>query len=326
VGYGDFTPLTVFQLIISILAMLFGVFLFGTIISSISNIFESMHNHSVETISLLDNLYKFRENYNIKEDLYHKCIEYILNRKSEIEEDYKILFKSLPVDVRKAMNKEIWKKNLKDIKYFKDNSDEEFIGEIGPRLEKIPFSKGDQILNKGDDAEEVYFLIDGEVSVHDQNLENELKVFKAGEVFGEWDIYFNSGIRKFFVTAKENCNLYFIVKKDFDEIYFQRFTQENNKLMKQSKEIYNEMIKKEIEENHNLNKDQFAYNNTTSNDEALQGNKLKNILNRKMVNNFTQNLKENKEFKEICDLKDLNNQIDQLQSKVDDLLEKINNK
>ena len=78
VGYGDFTPLTVFQLIISILAMLFGVFLFGTIISSISNIFESMHNHSVETISLLDNLYKFRENYQIKEELYHKCIEYIL--------------------------------------------------------------------------------------------------------------------------------------------------------------------------------------------------------------------------------------------------------
>ena len=244
VGYGDFTPLSVFQLTISILAMLFGVFLFGTIISSISNIFDSMHNHSVETISLLDSLYKFRETYNIDANLYQRCIEYILHRKTDVEEDYKVLFHSLPAEVRRAMNKEIYTKKLKHIKYFKDKS-QEFLGEIGPLLEKITFSPEDQILNKGDDAEEIYFIAEGKVTVKDAKHEKDLKIFEKGQVFGEWDILFNNNIRRFFVTAVDKCELYFLRKEDFDEIYFQRFTDYSNDLMTKSRAGYDQMVQSE---------------------------------------------------------------------------------
>ena len=323
VGYGDFTPITVFQLIISILAMLFGVFLFGTIISSISNIFESMHNHSVETISLLDNLYKFRQTYKIDDNLYHKCIEYILNRKSDVEEDYKILFKSLPAEVRKAMNKEIYKKKLKNIAYFSNKSDE-FLGEIGPKLENISFSPHDQILNKGDDAEEIYFLKSGVVAVLDQNLENVLKEYHAGSVFGEWDIFFNSGIRKFFVTAKEACNLDFIVKKDFDEIYFQKFTNESNQLMISSKENYNEMLENELKFLDPLNK--LNSEVMTDSEEEDEQFKLESIMKSTWMGKLAGTLKETKEFKEVVYLKNLNNQIDALQSKVDLLTQRLNRK
>lgn len=244
VGYGDFTPVTIFQLTISILAMLFGVFLFGTIISSISNIFDSMHNHSVETISLLDSLYKFRETYKIDSNLYQRCIEYILHRKTDVEEDYKVLFHSLPAEVRRAMNKEIYTKKLENIEYFKDKS-EDFLGEIGPLLEKIAFSPDDQILNKGDDAEEIYFIFKGEVAVKDLRHETDLRIYKEGEVFGEWDILFNNNIRRFFVTAQTPCELYFLRKEDFDEIYFQKFTDYSNELMNRSRRAYEEMVSQE---------------------------------------------------------------------------------
>ena len=241
VGYGDFTPLSVFQLIISILAMLFGVFLFGTIISSISNIFESMHNHSVETISLLDNLYKFRDTYEIDDNLYQRCIEYILHRKTDVEEDYKVLFQSLPMEVRRAMNREIYSKKLKNIEYFAEKT-EDFLGEIGPLLGHISFSQGDQILNKGDDAEEIYFVKSGTVSIMDSQLESTLHEFSDGKVFGEWDIFFNNGIRRFFVSAKTDCLLAFLRKEHFDEIYFQKFTDYSNSLMLESRRVFDKMV------------------------------------------------------------------------------------
>jgi CRP-like cAMP-binding protein len=325
VGYGDFEPLTVFQLIISILAMLFGVFLFGTIISSISNIFESMHNHSVETISLLDNLYKFRDTYKIDDNLYQKCIEYILNRKSDVEEDYKILFKSLPAEVRKAMNKEIYKKMLSNIEYFSDKPDE-FLGEIGPRLENISFSPHDQILNKGDDAEEVYFLKEGVVEVVDQNLDNVLKEFSGGSVFGEWDIFFNNGIRKFFVTAKTECKLYFITKKDFDEIFFQKYTNQSNQLMLNSKKSYEEMVKKE---NQLINMKAFNeedYDSDTESDDDKKEFNLNNIVKSEFLGKLAGTLKDTKEFKEVVYLQNINTQIDDLQSKIDKLYNKLSKK
>ena len=322
VGYGDFTPFSTFQLIISILAMLFGVFLFGTIISSISNIFESMHNHSIETISLLDNLYKFRGCYNIDDQLYQRCIEYILNRKSDVEEDYKTLFKSLPSEVRKAMNKEIYKKKYADFEYFKDKT-EEFLGEIGPKLEFIGFNANDQILNKGDDAEEVYFLKKGVVMVLDKNHDNVLMEFGEGSVFGEWDIFFNNSIRQFFVTAKTKCELFFITKKDFDQIFFQKFTNESNRLMNYSKNNYYQMIEKEKEV---LNPLEVSFHSDDSDDDlpSNQNNfNLTNIVKSSLLGKLAGTFKEKKEFREMLYLQDLNNQIKELQQRLDDVNQKL---
>jgi CRP/FNR family cyclic AMP-dependent transcriptional regulator len=85
-----------------------------------------------------------------------------------------------------------------------------------PYMTRRKFSAGDTLVRKGDKADLLYYLVDGELEITDFN-----KALKSGAVVGEIGVFSPYQVRTETVICRTDCNLFELTEHKAKQLYFQ---------------------------------------------------------------------------------------------------------
>jgi len=96
------------------------------------------------------------------------------------------------------------------------HSEDLSIKSLLPYMTRRNFSAGETLVHKGDNADRLYFLVDGELEIIDFN-----KVLKPGAVVGEIGVFAPNQVRTATVVCRTDCTLFDLSENKAKQLYFQ---------------------------------------------------------------------------------------------------------
>ena len=85
-----------------------------------------------------------------------------------------------------------------------------------PYMARREFTAGETLVRKGDKADRLYYLVDGELEITDFN-----KVLKSGAVVGEIGVFAPNQVRTATIVCRTDCNLHELTEHKAKQLYFQ---------------------------------------------------------------------------------------------------------
>lgn len=85
-----------------------------------------------------------------------------------------------------------------------------------PYMSEMAFAAGDTLIRKGDKADRLYFLIEGQLEISDLG-----KVLEPGAVLGEIGVFAGNQERTATVTCRTDCRLYALTESKAKQLFFQ---------------------------------------------------------------------------------------------------------
>lgn len=85
-----------------------------------------------------------------------------------------------------------------------------------PYMTRRKFAAGETLVRKGEKADRLYYLVDGELEVADIN-----KVLKSGEVVGEIGVFAPNQKRTATIVCRTDCSLLELTESKAKQLYFQ---------------------------------------------------------------------------------------------------------
>ncbi len=189
-----------------------GVFSYSFAIGTINSILGTIDKKKLKLTDKLDILEEFKRQYKLNHDIYirlKKSFKYdYINDESE-----KIAFlNELPPSLKLEFAVIVHQTMIKKIPFFQMR-DPEFIASITKFLRPVKYYKNEFLYREGDPIENVFFIVNGSVSLVLPEYENAPYVkIQDGYFFGEADIMDGNGLRKFTVMASEDSEMLAISK------------------------------------------------------------------------------------------------------------------
>ena len=230
VGYGDEPAVTAGEKTVAILWMFVGVFVYSLLISSISSIYHEWDINKKQMHRKLESLAILNAQYHFPLQQLKAAEKHIRSSKAALLNTDIVTFMSeLPKNYRVVIGGEVFRHTLQKISFFKDKS-KEFLTDVGMKLKKMKFDKGDWIYLKKEIADDVIFIHSGCVSVKGGDSDrHEICEIVAGELYGECDILINKSIRKYSVESKEDT-ICFILKRQDLKWMMERYREETRNI------------------------------------------------------------------------------------------------
>jgi CRP/FNR family transcriptional regulator, cyclic AMP receptor protein len=85
-----------------------------------------------------------------------------------------------------------------------------------PYMARRKFTAGETLVRKGEQADRLYYLLDGELEITDLR-----KVLKSGAVVGEIGVFAPKQVRTATVVCRTDCNLFELTEHKAKQLYFQ---------------------------------------------------------------------------------------------------------
>jgi voltage-gated potassium channel len=216
VGYGDIVPITNTQRLYAILVQLigFGVlgYLVGKVVSIISRT-DQVKARYEENIELFTTAVRRRT---LPLELQKRILAYYTYlRDQKVGYDESAFLRGLPESLRTDVAISLKKEFIEGIPLFR-NASEKFIVEIALKLELIVVTPGAFVFKTGDQANEMYFIISGDLEVVNADG-NVITHLKEGDFFGEIAL-FKKRSRSAAIRAVTYCNLYKLERQTFEEV------------------------------------------------------------------------------------------------------------
>ncbi len=141
----------------------------------------------------------------------------------------------LPVNVTRLVEFQRLVQAMRDA-----HSSELSLKSLLPYMKRRKFSAGDVLVRKGDKADRLYYLVEGELEVTDFR-----KILTAGAVVGEIGVFAPNQVRTATVTCRTECVILELTEQKARELYFedrafsyavlqliiQRLTENNERLL-----------------------------------------------------------------------------------------------
>lgn len=220
VGYGDITPVTRFEKLYAIFAMLVGLGFFGFLIGNITRLLskkDPAREHYLDNMEKLSVAVKYRTLPPSLQRRIHDYYSYKWRKRLGFDEADFLggLPYSLKMEVALYFKKDI----LESIPMF-SHASQEFIESIALYLEPVVFTPGDYIFRAGEIGEVMYFIIQGRIKVVTPDEESVLSRLSDGDCFGEVALFLNKP-RTATVIAENYCDLYALSKETFTKVIAQ---------------------------------------------------------------------------------------------------------
>lgn len=215
VGYGDITPQTNLARVYTMGVMLFGVSIFGLLISHFFRMMMIADKYTEEKKEKMNSLKEFMRYYHIPNSLQKQVFSFYnhLLTQNVTEEDSQIV-KDLPQALQNELNIFMKIKLIKDVHIFKDSSIA-CLKMIAGKLEQTFHSPHEYIIRKGDVGNEMFIIGHGKVEV--MVADKIVAELKAGQFFGEIALLEDT-IRSADVKTSTYCDLYIFKKDDFLDV------------------------------------------------------------------------------------------------------------
>ncbi len=215
VGYGDITPVNNAQMIYAIFVMALGVGIYGYIIGKIAGILSKKDPSKANYIANLEKLTALVQIRNIPFELQERIrnyYTYMYNKRMGYDESS--FLQGLPDTLRQEVSLHLKKESVEMIPIFQ-NAGEDFIKDIALHLKPVVFTPGDFIFKEGEMGNEMFFVVQGELKVMNNN--RTITTFTGGDFFGEISLFKNI-TRTASVQALSYSDLYSLSKEVFQRI------------------------------------------------------------------------------------------------------------
>lgn len=215
-GYGDIVAVTNAQRIYASFVQFFGFGVLGLLIGNIANILskkDPAKAQYLENMEKLNGLIHYRELHPELENRIKDYYTYLWKKRLGFDE--KSFLAGLPNDLKTKVALYLKKDVVKKIPLFKD-VDQKFIEEIAIFLRPLILTPGDRVFEVGDEGNEMYFIVEGNLRVVSREGKL-LTVLGKGDFFGEVALFKNE-TRNATVEAVGYCDLYILERKQFDHV------------------------------------------------------------------------------------------------------------
>ncbi|CAG9314758.1 unnamed protein product [Blepharisma stoltei] len=243
VGFGDISPLTENEILITMFWMLFGIssfsFSMGTLASALSSLDEkgAIIKTKLRHIELFANDIKLPKN--LTKQVTKKAKEYLREIALD-DKERSNLITTIPKNLRYEIGKAMFDNAIEKVHFFK-KKDEALIADIVPRLTRLEFQEREIIYKKNDYADNMYFIVQGRVCYVYGPKHFTFKTMVDGSYFGEIELL-SQKPREFSVMTKKWCIL-LVMKKNIFEMMLEQYP----KVAQEIKKIAAERYKKNIQ-------------------------------------------------------------------------------
>jgi voltage-gated potassium channel len=217
VGYGDISPVSDLQKILTMIAMFLGVAVYGFVIGNVASLLSNIDRTKASFLKQMEDINSYLSYKSVPKRLKHKVHNYYQyiwhNRMVKTE---KGLLSNLPDSLKTEILLNIHRQLIEKVPFFK-NTDKDFLGELVLQLKPTVFLPCDYVFKKGDVGNCMYFIGQGSVNVISENESTILATLKEGDYLGEIALI-KKVTRTRSVKANDYCFLYALEKKNFDTL------------------------------------------------------------------------------------------------------------
>ena len=216
VGYGDVTPMNLIERMYAMVTMVVGLGIFGFFIGSITSILskkDPAREHYYQNLEELAQLVKYRSLSPDLQKRIHDFYTYKWQKRLGFDEEH--FLEGLPPGLKLQVALHLKKDVIESIPLFQD-APQSFIESIALHLQPVVCTPGDYVFRVGDDSEEMYFIVQGEVKVLSRQKE-EIATLSDGDFFGEISL-FKERTRTASVRAQSYCDLYKLSKRSYNRV------------------------------------------------------------------------------------------------------------
>ena len=219
IGYGDILASNLIERLYNIFLLIFGVMLYTFALTNISSIFTSIDKNKEIFQKKLEIIEDISSDHYINFELYTAIKQFVTLQFKNNNEDRYILLDNLPSHVKNYLTTHMYKRLIKDLKFFKDQTFD-FILFVLPFLKSHVLERNEILFSEGEVVDEMYLVISGVLAIqlgaqHD-NLE--IGLVNANSHFGELFLQTNE-ISSYVLKCKTNIAEILVLKKqDFIKI------------------------------------------------------------------------------------------------------------
>lgn len=217
-GYGDITPSTKLEQVLAMTWMATGLYFFSFTISNLNSMLSSYDLKENALSSKLAAIDEFASDTNLKLGLRNKLktsLRYAAEKRGFSWNEKISLIRELPKQLRYEIAINMHQGAAKSLNFF-CNKEPSVIAFIVPLLDPIFAEKNCLVYKKGDFADEVYFLVKGNVRIT-LDLAVVIKSVQKGCYFGDVETLFGYS-RNFSAHTTRNCDLLTLNKSAVNEI------------------------------------------------------------------------------------------------------------
>jgi len=217
VGYGDIVPITNLQRLFAMLVQVTGIAVFGYLIGNVVTILTKLDAGKARFDDYVDLLTTALRRRGLSKDLQRRVMDYYRYvRDDKTGYDETAFLNTLPPSLRTEVALNLKKEFIEGIPLFRD-AEERFIIDVALKLELVVATPGDYIFKADDPANDMYFVISGELQVLNKEEDQVLATLTSGDFFGEIALFKNIP-RSATIRAVSFCNLYQLRRSTFEMV------------------------------------------------------------------------------------------------------------
>ncbi|XP_055341879.1 uncharacterized protein LOC129590595 isoform X2 [Paramacrobiotus metropolitanus] len=233
-GYGDLYATNQLEQVVFLFSMISGNIFYGYIVASIA---AAQANSDAQRSRFFERLVAVKQ-YMLHERLGKnlrkrvvKYYEYLWMRTHGV--DPQTLIVGLPPSLTGELALQLYKKVIEQIQIFK-NTPAGFKKMLAAIIRPLYIIEGEYVIRCGDIGADLFFLYRGTMDLIYTNGEVSPAIVRSGRILGEVAFLTNQKANTSY-RARENSDLYFITKNDFD-IVLEHFPEVRERLMDEAKE------------------------------------------------------------------------------------------
>lgn len=217
VGFGDITPSRTPEYLVAMVVMLLGASLYAFIVGSIASVLSGMNAERTRYRDRMQALMVYLQQRNVPPELHHRVRGYYdylwaKHRGATESELLKDLPRSLQLDIKNQVAANI----LRRVPLFEFCSPvlrDELVG----LLQLETFDPGSVVVREGEIGRDIFFIVDGRLTVNSADRSRPHAVLEPGEYFGYLSVLLNER-RTASVVAEGYCDLMRLRQTDYQAI------------------------------------------------------------------------------------------------------------
>lgn len=200
-GYGDIPAITTWEILLSLIWMLFGEIFYSFIVATYTSIISGNIEIDANIQIKIKNYAELAKQAGIPFELSKKIKKFIENNYETIycKDNEEAIIKMLPPSLRDEVRRNTYGDIVEKVKFLRNMDDVDFLWKLLPLLTAFKIEKTDVIYWKDDHAEDsklaklnsiVYYIIKGTITLYTEKGNPFIK-YKDGETVGDSDTLLN---------------------------------------------------------------------------------------------------------------------------------------
>lgn len=217
VGFGDITPARTAEYLVAMIVMLLGASLYAFVVGSIASVLSALNAERTRYRDRLQSLMLYLQQRGVSSELHQRVrgyYDYLWAKHRGVTETE--LLKDLPQSLQIDIKTQVARNILQHVPLF------EFCGpvlrdELLGALKLETFDPGSTVVRDGEIGRDIFFVVDGRLTVRAGEKETAIAQLEAGEYFGYLSVVLNER-RTASVIADGYCDLLRLRQEDYNAI------------------------------------------------------------------------------------------------------------